>query len=77
MLASGKFGLWYGMNNTMENQYYTIDTGDKIKDKYASVKRYNGEEKLPSQYWSHFGPTPSVHKAGYGGDCLGIIRHKG
>jgi len=72
MLASGKFGLWYGMNNTMENQYYTIDTGDKIKDKYASVKRYNGEEKLPSQYWSHFGPTPSVHKAGYGGDCLEI-----
>ena len=55
----------------MENQYYTIDTGDKIKDKYAAVKKYNGEEKLPSQYWSHFGPTPSVHKAGYGGDCLG------
>ena len=30
MLAGGKFGLWYGKNDTMVNQYYTINTGDKV-----------------------------------------------
>ena len=29
MLAGGKFGLWFGKNDTMVNQYYTINTGDK------------------------------------------------
>ena len=27
MLAGGKFGLWYGRNGTMKDQYYNINTG--------------------------------------------------
>ena len=31
MLAGGKFGLWMGKNDTMVNQYYTINTGDQVQ----------------------------------------------
>ena len=72
ILADGKFGLWYGRNNTMAHQYYTINTGDRQRERYSQVSRFNGETKLPANWWTAMGPTPSLHRAGYGGMCLEI-----
>ena len=34
MMQAGVFGLWYGKNDTMEQQYYTINTGDTDMGRY-------------------------------------------
>ena len=72
ILADGKFGLWSGRNNTVAHQYYTINTGDRQRERYSQVSRFNGETKLPDNWWSAMGPTPSLQRAGYGGMCLEI-----
>ena len=56
----------------MANQYYTINTGDRVRERYSQVTRFNGESQLPESWWSPMGPTPSLHRAGYGGMCRGI-----
>ena len=71
MLLEGKFGLWYGKNNTMKDAYWSINTGDLIMEEYAGVTRYNGEAVLPEHWWPHMGPSPSAHRGGYGGMCHG------
>ena len=71
MLLEGKFGLWYGKNNSMKDAYWTINTGDRYMDEYAQVMKYNGEEELPERWWPRMGPSPSAHRGGYGGMCHG------
>ena len=56
----------------MAGQYYTINTGDTVEEKYCQVTQYNGQERLPANWWSPMGPTPSLHRAGYEGMCRGI-----
>ena len=56
----------------MANQYYTINTGDRVRERYSQVTRFNGQSQLPESWWSPMGPTPSLHRAGYGGMCRGI-----
>ena len=56
----------------MAHQYYTINTGDQVEEKYCQVTQFNGQERLPANWWSPMGPTPSLHRAGYEGMCRGI-----
>ena len=56
----------------MAGQYYRINTGEKVVEKYCQVTRYNGQEKLPANWWGPMGPSPSLHRAGYEGMCRGI-----
>ena len=71
MLLEGKFGLWYGKNNSMKDAYWTINTGDLNREEYAQVIKYNGQETLPEHWWPSMGPSPSAHRGGYGGMCHG------
>ena len=56
----------------MAGQYYRINTGEQVMEKYCQVTRYNGQEKLPANWWGPMGPSPSLHRAGYEGMCRGI-----
>ena len=76
MLLEGKFGLWYGKNNTMKDAYWTINTGDSNMEEYAEVVKFNGEEMLPERWWPRMGPSPSAHRGGYGGMCHGDIQEE-
>lgn len=72
IIEGGTFALWSGRNNTMAHQYYTINNGDLVREKYCQVSSYNGQQRLPATWWSPMGPTPSLHRAGYEGMCRGI-----
>lgn len=69
MMKAGLFGLWYGKNDTMVDGYYTIDTGDTVRDHYGKVTKFNGQHRMPEHWWSQFGSTPSSHRAGHRGSC--------
>ena len=73
MLLEGKFGLWYGKNNSMKDAYWTINTGDRHMNEYAQVMKYNGEEELPGAgglgWVHHLVPTGGVT-----GECVMVRR---
>ena len=72
MLLAGKYGLWYDKNDTLRHNYYTINDGSRALEKYGAVTEFNGEPRMPDQWWGDFGPSPSAHRAGYGGMCKEI-----
>jgi len=71
-LSEGTFGLWLGRNGTKKDLVYTIDTGEIVRERYASVQLFNQKRSLPEGWWDPMGPTPSAHKAGLGGICSDI-----
>jgi len=71
-LSEGTFGLWLGRNGTKKDLVYTIDTGEIVRERYASVQLFNQKRSLPEGWWDPMGPTPSAHKAGLAGICSDI-----
>jgi len=71
-LSEGTFGLWLGKNGTKKELVYSIDTGEMVPERYASVQLFNQKRSLPKSWWDPMGPTPSAHKAGVTGICTDV-----
>jgi len=71
-LSEGTFGLWLGRNGTKKDLVYTIDMGEMVRERYASVQLFNQKRSLPEGWWDPMGPTPSAHKEGVAGICADV-----
>jgi len=70
-LKEGTFGFFKGTNAT--KSWWKIDSGKYNMEKYQEVLEFNGNSRLPDNWWDNFGPTPSAQSSGQGGVCHEII----
>jgi len=69
-LEEGTFGFFKGTNAS--KTWWKINSGKYNLDLYNKVEEFNGNSRLPDNWWDSFGPTPSAHSAGHPGICHDI-----
>jgi len=69
-LKEGTFGFFKGTNAT--RSWWKINNGKYNMDQYQQVLEFNGNSKLPENWWENFGPTPSATASGQKGICHDI-----
>jgi len=73
-LKHGKFGFFRGPDGRNDSKtWWKINSGKYQLDLYNTVLEYNGNTKLPENWWYAFGPTPSAQASGVRGVCHDII----
>jgi len=70
-LQEGTFGFFKGTNAT--RTWWKINNGKYNMDEYQQVLEFNGNSRLPDNWWEDFGPTPSATASGQKGVCHDII----
>jgi len=70
-LEAGTFGFFKGTNATQT--YWKINSGKYNLDQYQRVLEFNGNSRLPDNWWPNFGPSPNADSSGMPGVCHDIV----
>jgi len=69
IIADGSFAFFKGKNGTADNGWYKINSGLYDMTQYQHILEYNGNPKLPDNWWGDLPKTPSANRSGLTGMC--------
>lgn len=67
-LNNGTLAFFRGKNATDDKSFYKVNRGRNEKHKYCMIEELNGDENLPSSWWTTMAMSPTAQRSGVTGN---------